>query len=362
VISERGTPAWLVGVVGLGIGLAFVVKIMLPFGVDPTVFLRLGGESPAQTTYARGLLGDVVSRRDFAHDGRWFFIQANDPWYLEPQRNAAFLDRPVYRAQRMLFPTIASGLGLLPPGAVVWSLLLTNLIVLALGSFLAAGLAGAAGLSPWLGLSFPLNPGLLFELEIGGAGILAFACCVGGAYALARDRRDLAAVWFAAAALTKESMLLFAVGVFALLWLEERRPSWRLLLVPGISLSIWFAYVSVRLAGVAGAGGAQPAFAPPFTGIAAAFRVWRLDPLHLAVNIAIVGLVLAFVPLAVRSRISLAWGALPFIALATVLSFNVWRETHDFVRALAPVFTAIPFVATSSMRGPVTTPTTVAPR
>lgn len=347
---DKHTTSWVVGVAGLAVGVAFALRIMLPYGMDPTLFIRLGDESPTQTTYARQLLGEATSRRDFAHDGRWFFVQANDPWYLEPERHATVLDRPVYRAQRMLFPTIAGGFGLFPPGIVVWSLLATNLVGLALGAVLAGKLAISWDLSPWLGLAVPLNPGLLFELEIGGAGIVAYSCCLAAVYALVKDRPGLASLSFVAAALGREVMVLFAAGVFVVMWLDGCRPPWRILIAPLAAMSVWYAYIRFRLAGVSGAGGGQEAFSAPFVGIVRAFRIWALDPMHLLVNVAVLLLVIGFVIVAVRTRSPLAWGALPFVALTTILSFNVWRETHDFVRVLSPVFTAIPFLVASSLQ------------
>jgi hypothetical protein len=346
----KDATAWLVGVAGLAIGVAFALRIMLPHGVDPTLFVRLGDESPTQTSYARRLLGEATSRRDFAHDGRWFFAQANDPWYLEPERHAAVLDRPVYRAQRMLFPMIAGGFGSFPPGIVVWSLLVTNLVGLALGGMVAGKLAVSWGLSPLLGLWVPLNPGLLFELEIGGAGVVAYTCCLAAVYALVKDRIALASVLFAAAALSREVMVLFAAGVFVVMWLDARRPPLSILLAPIVAMTVWYAYIRFRLNGVSGAGGGQAAFSAPFLGIARAFRIWALDPMQLVVNVAILALVVAFVLAAIRSRSPLAWGALPFVFLATMLSFNVWRETHDFVRVFSPVFTAIPFLFAAAMQ------------
>ena len=89
----------------------------------------------------------------------------------------------------MLFPMIAGGFGFLPPGAIVWSMLMTNVAAMVVGTILAAKLAEAWGAyrsgSGWM---FPLNIGLLFELEIGGAGILAYACCLGALYALVTGR------------------------------------------------------------------------------------------------------------------------------------------------------------------------------
>ena len=40
----------------------------------------------------------------------------------------------------------------------------------------------------------------------------------------------------------------------------------------------------------------------------------------------------------------IVWGALPFVALAMILSEAVWRQPFDISRAVAPVFTAAPFL------------------
>jgi hypothetical protein len=334
----------LVGAAGLAISVVIALRVLIPNGMDPTIFIALGEDAPVQTEYAVRLLGEVTTRHDLGHDGKFFFAQANDPWYLEPQQHAVVLDRPAYRGQRMLFPMIAGGFGLFPPGVVVWAMLVTNLLAMAIGAFLAAKLASSWGASTWLGLWVPLNIGLLFELDIGGAGIIAYACCLGALYALVEDRSWLAALLFAAAALSREVMVLFAVGVFVLWWLDRRERPWRLVVAPLVAMTLWYVYLHVRLAGVTGVGSGTQNFAPPFAGFAAAFRSWVEDPINLFYELPLLAVIIAFIPLAVRSRLSIAWGALPFVALATILSVNVWREPFDLSRALAPVFTAIPFL------------------
>lgn len=341
---RRDAPAWLVGAAGLAIGVAVALRLLIPSGMDPTVFLALGDDSPTQTAYARRLLDEVRTRRDFGHDGRFFFPQANDPWLLEPEQHAAVLDGPVYRSQRMLFPMIAGGFGLFPPGVVVWSMLITNLLAIVLGAFVAARLAVRWGASVWLGLAVPLNIGLIFELDIGGAGIVAYTFALAGLYALVEERVWPASLLFAAAALSREVMIAFAAGVFVLWWLDGRRLPWRVVITPLLAVAVWYAFVRLRLDGVSGVGGRTENFSPPFLGIFEAFRSWVGDPGHLLLNAVLVMVVIAFIPLALRSRLPLAWGALPFVAFATVLSVEVIREPFNFSRAVAPVFTAVPFL------------------
>jgi hypothetical protein len=340
-----------VGSVGLVIVATFALRILIPTGMDPSVFLALGEESPIQTEYARGLLGDVATRPgNLGHDGRFFFPQANDPWYLEPERHATVLDRPIYRGQRMLYPLIAGGFGLFPPGVVAWSMLVTNLIAMAIGAWLAAKLAASWGASTWLGLAVPLNVGLIFEIDIGGAGVLAYVFCLGAVYALVTDRLWMAAILFAAAALSREVMVAFAAGLFVLHWLDGRRFLWPIVAVPVLAIAIWYAYLRSRLTGVTGVGGGLEIFAAPFVGMWGAFRSWATEADDLVINVVILAIVVTFTILALRSRVPIAWGALPFVALATTLSVHVWREPFDLSRALVPVFTAAPFLLVLARR------------
>jgi hypothetical protein len=352
---RRRLPPWLVGVAGLSIGVAIALRILVPSGMDPTALLAFGEDSE-QTAYARRLLGDVSTRPFSGHDGKFFFVQANDPWYLQPQEHAVLLDRPIYRGQRMLYPLIAGGLGLFPPRAIVWSMPVTSLLAMAIGAALAAGLASRRDAPAWLGLLVPLNIGLLFEFEIGGAGILAYTCCLAAVYALEKKRTWLAAYFFGAAALTKEVMVAFAIGVLVLMLLENRRHLWRIAVVPVVALSVWHMYLRVRLAGLPDARDGLREFALPFVGIVDAFRVWVEEPTDLLINLAILAVVLLFIPVALRSRLPIVWGALPFVGLATILSAAVWRETFDLTRALTPVFTAVPFAVVVPRSGePVST-------
>ena len=341
---RRSGRAWIVGIVGLAISSVVVLRILIPNEMDPTTFLALGDDALEQTEYAHRLLGDVATRPDLGHDGKFFFAQANDPLYLQPDRHAAFLDRPLYRAQRMLFPLIAGGFGLFPPGVVVWSMLVTNLLAMGVGAFLAARLAIRWGVSPWLGLAVPLNIGLILELAIDGAGVVAYACGLGAVYALVTGKTWAAALLFAAGALAREPMFAFAVGVFVLHWLEHRRFLWRIVSVPLLALAAWHIYIRLRLAGVSGVGARFENFAPPFVGIWQAVQSWATDLGTLVVGMAMLVIVVAFTVLAVRSRLPIAWGALPFVGLATVLSVYTFRNPLDLARVLAPVFTAAVFL------------------
>jgi hypothetical protein len=348
--APRSAPVWVVGLVGFAISVAIVLPALIRVGFDPSVFLALGEKTPVQTAYARKLLGDVVTRPNLGHDGKFFFAQANDPWYLEPERHASAVDWPIYRGQRMLYPMIAGGLGFLPPRAVAWSMLVTNLIAMAIGTLLGASLATRMGVSAWLGLAVPLNIGLIFEIDIGGAGVVAYVLCLGAVYALAIERDWVAALLLSAGALTREVMVAFAIGLVVLFWLDDRRLRWRLVFAPLVAMTLWQLYLQIRVAGWSGLGGAPRIFSPPFLGMVEATESWMRDPIRLILVVAILAAIARFVPLALRSRSPIAWGALPFVALTIVLSVEVWREPFDLSRAVAPALTALPFLVVVSSR------------
>jgi hypothetical protein len=346
-------PPMVIAIVGFAFAAVLALRLLIPNGMDPSVFVAFGEESPIQTPYGIRMLGHLSTRPGGGHDGQSFFIQANDPWYLQPRENAALLDRPLYRAQRMLFPMIVGGFGFFRPWTIVWAMLIVNLLGLAIGTFVAAKLARLLGGPAWLGLWVPLNVGLLFELDIGGSGILAYVCCLCAVYSLERERSWSAALLFAAGTLSRETMLAFAAGVCVLWFVERRRLIWRLVVVPFAALVVWDAYVWFRLHDVAGVGGGTGNFGPPLVGLLEAVGSWVDEPLDLIISLVIVAVTVALVPNAVRSRSPIAWGALPFAALAAVLSANVWREPFNSSRALVPIFTALPFLIILRDRRPL---------
>jgi hypothetical protein len=150
-------------------------------------------------------------------------------------------------------------------------------------------------------------------------------------------------------------MLLFAAGVFLLGWRSGRKLAWRLLLVPSTAVAVWALYLRLRLVGIPGTGGAPENFSLPFVGLLEAFRAWFGEPVDLATNISILGIVVTFAFLAPRSRLPIAWGAMPFVGLVTILSINVLREPFDFARVVVPVFTAGPFLLVLRSRATVLT-------
>ncbi len=356
----RNRSSFLVGLAGIGIGVVIALRLLVPADWDPTVFSAFGIEAVETTEYAESKLErPVLVRNGQGHDGKFFFVQANDPWILEPQENASVLDRPVYRSQRMLYPMFAGGLGLFAPEVILWALVLINVLMLGAGSWAVARIARRHGVSEWLGLAFALNPGLLSELFIDGAGITAFALAALGAWALEEERIPVAALAFAGAALTREAMAIFIAFIVLIWFIRRRTVVWKLWVPGALAVVGWAAYARMRIDLPFGTDQVQELTSVPFSGLVDAIT----SGIGSAFDLLIIGVFVALMIIvpyrALKSDVYLTWGAVGFALLAPFLTLQVWQKSFDISRALAPLVTAFVlemFVASrrKSLEGPST--------
>jgi hypothetical protein len=300
------------------------------------------------------------------HDGKFFFVLGNDPLLLQPSANAALLDLPAYRAQRILYPAMAGLMGALPPLGVAWGMVVINVAALGLGTLSTAALARSYGASPWLGLAFALNLGLISELYVDGAGIVALALGVTAVLLADRSRLGWAIAMFSLAALAREVMLLMPLGLVAWHLLRRRPVNWSLLVVPTMTVLTWTLYVHIRLSGLPGLGEVSGITLAPFGGLLSAAAIWQGNVANVAGVFVTVGVAVAFAVRAWRSDLSLSWASLGFVALMPFLSWQVWANWFDISRAVAPVFVAFVVQLFSPQPGqqaatgqPAVTPTSV---
>ena len=327
--------------VALLIAVAAALRLLAVADWDPTAFTAFGDEAVEITDYAEAKLGREVKTRILqGHDGKFFFVQANDPLVLDPAENAAVLDRPIYRSQRMLYPLLAGGAGLFSPEVIVWTLILINVSGLVVGSWAVGAIAVKHGLSAWWGLAFLFNVGLLSELYIDGAGIVAFALACLGALALENERPGWAAAAFAGAALTREVMLAF-VGSVAFVWMIRKNAIPWLVAVPAVLAAlVWAAYLRVQIPAISGIDQVREITLVPFSGLAGAVTSGMATLIDFMVMGFFVLLILVVLWRARTSNVYLTWGAVGFAVLAPFLTMFVWQKSFDISRALAPLVTA----------------------
>lgn len=338
-LAARRIPPLLVALVGLALSVLLCVSSLASVDWNPTLFIGFGEEARPTTTYAEERLDyEPFLRPRQGHDGKFFFVQANDPWLLDPAANALILDYPTYRSQRMLYPLLAGGLGVLGPHGVVWGLLVVNVLAMALGTWAVAHIAVHLGGSALWGLGFAANLGLLYALTSDTADIVATALAFGALAFLYRDRVPVAAGLLAAAVLTREVMIVCAIGVSVWLFFERRgRAALQVLVAPSVALGAWHVYLRLRFSPDETG---PDALSLPFVGLARAFPGWLDKPMAMATGVVFLALMVVSVIHWARSRTLLGWAFVGFVPLAAVLSHRVWAAIFDYTRALAPLLTA----------------------
>jgi hypothetical protein len=330
----------LIGVIALILASIYAIQVLADADWDATVFVGLGEDAEEIRAYAEDRLGPVQLRPQLGHDGRFFFVQANDPWILSPEDNAYILDRPLYRSQRMFYPSLAGGFGTFGPEAIVWAMLLVNLVAMGFGAWAVAEIAVVIGRSTWWGLAFPLNLGFISELGVGGAGIVAGAAAFGALALLMKGNTWAAVVLLTVAALSREVMLVVAAGAAFYLWRREEKGRARV--VVGMPLGAvvgWAFYLRLRMGFDSGLAELQEV-GIPFVGLVDAFESWVNDPLDLIVGVTVLLVLGLFVVRAILHDNLIAWAFIGFVPLTMMLTEQVWHSYFDITRAVAPVLTA----------------------
>ncbi len=325
-------------------GALICVAGLRAFDWDPSVFLHLGVDDRATVDFARDRLGSVVVFPGKGHDGKFFFVQATDPWLRDSELLLELLDRPAYRAQRFLYPAVGWLGSPLGPWGVVWALLVVNVVWLGLGTWATAELGRQLEISPWWGLAFGLNPGMLSELVIDGSGLMAWGLGVAGLLAVTRRRHGKAVLCFAGAALAREAMVLVALGVALYLWWRQSKPALHLVVVPATAVASWGLYVRWRL-GLAPSTFDSQSLGAPLEGFTQALRSWPAAPLSLLMGLASALLVIMVLYQAVAKASLLVWSGVGFALMAPFLASAVWLNIFDISRALAPLYTTFALAA-----------------
>jgi hypothetical protein len=318
----------------------YTVVNLAAYDWNPSIFLAVG-EAASPASYISDVLGDDVDMRSGpGHDGQYFFVTATDPFLTEPRIHLEASDRPTYRSQRILFPLIASGFGLLEGWTVAWGLLVISVLTFGVGSYGTALVAEGMGGSAWWGLAFALNIGVISELLVGGGGHFALAFGMGAVAAVQRSRFGWSVVLLGLAALSREATLLFAAGVAVWLWFVGRKRLAVLnLAVPTLFAGLWAMYVRIRLGSAPGVAGVEE-FGLPFQGLIQAAQLWPTDGLNLVAGLVVVVLLTIFVIRMIRQPWLVGWAAFGFVPVAVLLTRQVWFSYFDITRAISPVITA----------------------
>ncbi len=306
---------------------------------DPAWFVHFG-RSAKQVALARQVLGaDVVVPHVEGADGEQFWVEARDPLLLHPQIDAANLDRPAYRTQRIAYPALVAPWGLLGSEWLVWGLVLTNLALVGVGTAMAAQLVVDLGAPARAGLAFAFSPAVIASVTLDTGDTLAIAAILGALLLLRRGRIGWAVAAAVVAALAKEPMLLCCVAVGVLVPSIRRRDRGMFVGIPAAAATIWGLYARWRLGWP---GSEVQEFSAPFAGYVDAYRHgWRpagnyWDAL---VAVAVLGFAIAVIIRWWQRRTLLLAAALPFAVMVPFFSASVLDLADNSLRVLGPAIT-----------------------
>ncbi|HSM57304.1 MAG TPA: hypothetical protein VK879_14225 [Candidatus Sulfomarinibacteraceae bacterium] len=139
---------------------------------------------------------------------------------------APYLDEAAYRFQRIAYPFTARLLALGNASIVPWTLILVNVLAIGIGTLAMEYLLEDLNVSPWYALAYGLYGGQFVALRANLNEPLAQAFVQLAMVAFLRRRPGWMAAAFAAAALAKETTLIFWAA-YVLYTLFQKR--WRLL-------------------------------------------------------------------------------------------------------------------------------------
>lgn len=342
---RRSAPLrWAAAAVAAYLALGGVV--LVAEGGNPEWFVHFGSD-PARSValpLAREVLGPGVRPTHLdGHDGQRFWVQARDPLLLDPETTMQFSDRPVYRSQRVLYPLLASPFRLAGEQALLYGLVLVNVLAIGAGTWAAARLACRRNAHRWAPLSYAAAPTVLLAFALDTADALAIACMVLAVDAV--DRHDFRAASAACvlAALAKEPAVVVALSLGS--WALIKRMPLRtavLLAAPALAAVVaWGLYVRWRLdfppTGVQELTGPFRGFREAWSGHWSPGGQWAQAIIGLsAIGLAVVSLWVWW-----RRRTLLAWIGLPWALMVPFFTSQVVSTWANAPRATLPLLTLL---------------------
>lgn len=194
--------------VGCRAALPVVLAAAAFYGAFTFVALALHGWNPLWFVWIgeRFAYGDPHGH--LGYDGQFVYYLARDGWAALPH-----LDNQPYRMQRIFYPLLARGLSGGDAAAIPWIMLAINATAILTTTWLVTGWLIAHRQWRWWGLVYPLFVGTFMAYSRDLTEPLACALAFAGVLAWFGERQVLAIVLLALAALTRETMVLFAVGL-----------------------------------------------------------------------------------------------------------------------------------------------------
>jgi hypothetical protein len=213
---QASRDAFAIAVVAVLVYLVGIVARLPIADGDPATFVRFGSRS-ATYPLATQVFGDRLYAPTWqGHDGQAFWVMARDPLLLDPANARTYIQAPGTRAGRILYPVLVAPWRIGGESALLWGMLLTNLVALGAGTYVTARFAQRLGGTATGGLAFAANPAVYFGVLLDLSDVLLVALLVGFVYLVHRKRFGPAIAVAIAAGLAKESALAIVLSVAVL--------------------------------------------------------------------------------------------------------------------------------------------------
>ena len=339
-------PVWI-GAAALVLGVLVAVLSLVAAGGDAS---RLVRAAPPWTEPATAPVELTVLEDGDGFDGQFFYRLSLDPLATgEGEVAGVTYDIPALRTARITYPaltwvfSLGGQVSLLP-----WALIAVNVLALGGLGWAAAHLAVSVGRSaPW-GLLAALHPGFVYSLTFDLAEIVTCMFGVAALVALQRGRWALSVVALIAAALSRETGLVFPLAVLMAAVLpnigarrrgrEQRSREAVVALTAVLSFLLWQLLVAARTGVLPVLSSAGNNLELPFAGLLGALEAF-LPPIDSGVALRVVTLsLIVLVGLAAgvgvrRAPTVLVWAWLGALAVVAVSSDFVWAGATGFARA-----------------------------
>jgi hypothetical protein len=281
------------------------------------------------------------------YDGQWFYFIAWDPlmkeYHFAPGVEK-IIDDPVFRYRRITYPILTKIFSFdqpyLYPMVMIFLLIASGAIL----GFLISRIATLNGWSPWSGLLALAIPALWFSISVGTPEPLAAAFVAAGFFLTLKKRYVSAAFFFAMAALTRESTILFIVAIALFEFFKNRKFQAPLILIASIvPYFVWRLFVAITLYAMHGWKGffSEPGnVGIPFMGVIEAYRqimngsyIGAVTGPAIALPIVLICMVAAFVLVYRQTKHPVAIIGAIYAFLALCLSWTkVWRDVSNVER------------------------------
>jgi hypothetical protein len=322
----------------------FTIILVIPNGGRAEWFVKFGEQGPI-TDYAHQVLRpDVVTPYDEGQDGTTFWLHARDPLLTDPGRYTTLIDRPTYRAQRVLYPALTAPFRLAGEQGLLWGLVLVNLAVVFVGTLLTSLLAIELRAPPRAAYVFALNTLMVVAFVQDLSDGLAVVGVLATLLAVRRKRWGCAVLAGVVAVLAKEQALLPIVAV-ALVARGPRPSRAALVAGPAAAAGLWALYLRIRLGWPATS--IEEFTAVPFSAFVDSYRFgWsvtgRYGEMLVALAIVVVSVVVVVRFWRRRRQHPLELAAcLPSVLLVPFYSSQVIYRDINSIRAIGPVLTLL---------------------